>query len=205
MVQAYHAVTLGHLLSGGMAHPELIIYTCQLAKGARLASALALGRNAGLAMPAQLRTEFSLADAADAALTEAGAADEGGDGPDRPEDWLLLSYADTVEAVPTDTPLRMLRGRQRQLDQEWNRLVPSPGKSVIRSLAGVQRLLGPKMMLLVQLPAVWRTGTWGTSWLLVTELRRAHAVRRQRHPVRGRRRGGGRPHDAQLAKLRERR
>ncbi len=169
VVQAYHAVTLGHLLSAGMGHPELIIYVGQLAKGARLASALTLGRNAGLAMPAHLRAEFSRADAADAVLTEAGATDEGGNDPDRPEDWLLLSYADTVEVVPTDTPLRMLRGRQRRLDEEWNRLVPSPGKSVMRSLAGVQRLLGPKMMLLVQLPAVWRTGTWGTSWLLVTE------------------------------------
>jgi hypothetical protein len=169
VVQAYHAVTLGHLLSGGMAHPELIIYSCQLAKGARLASALALGRNAGLAMPAKLRTELSLADAKDAELTDAGADEEDGDGPNRPEDWLLLSYADTVEAVPTDTPLRRLRGRQRQLDQQWNRLVPSPGKSLIRSLAGVRQLLGPKMMLLVQVPAVWRTGTWGTSWLLVTD------------------------------------
>ena len=178
VVQAYHATTLGHLLSGGMAHPELVVYTCQLAKGARLASALALGRNAGLAIPAKLRTEFRLADAADAALTDAaltgaaltgaGAAGEDDDGPDRPDDWLLLSYADTVEAVPTDTPLRRLRGRQRQLDQAWNRLVPSPDKSLIRSLAGVQQLLGPKMMLLVQLPAVWQTGTWGTSWLLVT-------------------------------------
>jgi hypothetical protein len=168
VVQAFYAVTLGHLLSGGMAHPELVVYSCQLAKGARLASALALGRNAGLAMPAKLRTEFGLADAADAALTDAGAVGESDDGQGRPEDWLLLSYADTVEAVPTDTPLHRLRGRQRQLDQEWNRLVPSPGKSVIRSLAGVQQLLGPKMMLLVQLPAAWRTGTWGTSWLLVT-------------------------------------
>jgi hypothetical protein len=169
VVQAYHAVSLGHLLSGGMAHPELIIYTCQLAKGARLASALALGRNAGLAIPAKLRAEFGRVDAADAELTAAGAA--GADGATRPdvsEEWLLLSYADTVEAVPTDTPLRRLRGRQRQLDQEWNRLVPSPDKSLIRSLAGMQRLLGPKMMLLIQLPAVWRTGTWGTSWLLVT-------------------------------------
>jgi hypothetical protein len=167
VVQAYHAITLGHLLSGGMAHPELIIYTCQLAKGARLASALTLGRNAGLAIPAKLRTDFSLADAADAELTNAGAADTCLDGPGRPEDWLLLSYADTVEVVPTDTPVRRLRGRQRKLDQEWNRLFPSPGKSFIRSLAGVQQLLGPKMMLLVQVPAAWKTQTWGTSWLLV--------------------------------------
>ena len=165
VVQAYHATTLGHLLSSGMAHPELVIYTCQLAKGARLASALALGRNAGLAIPAKLRTEFCLADVADAALTGGGADD---DGPDRPEDWLLLSYADTVETVPTDTPLRRLRGRQRQLDQAWNCLVPSPDKSLILSLAGVQQLLDSKMMLLVQLPAAWPTGTWGTSWLLVT-------------------------------------
>jgi hypothetical protein len=168
VVQAYHAVTLGHLISGGMAHPELIIFSCQLAKGARLASALALGRNAGLAIPTKLRTELGLADTADAALTGAGAANVDGENSGRLEDWLLLSYADTVEAVPTDTALHRLRGRQRQLDQEWNRLVPSPGKSVFRSLTAVQQLLGPKMMLLVQLPAVWRTGTWGTSWLLVT-------------------------------------
>jgi hypothetical protein len=168
VVQASHAVTLGHLLSSGMAHPDMIISACQLAKGARLASALALGRNAGLVMPEKLQADFTRADADDAVLTEAGATDEGDGGPDRPEDWLLLSYADTVEAVPTDTPLRRLRGRQRQLDQEWNRLVPSPGKSALRSLAGVQRLLGPKMMLLVELPAAWKTGTWGTSWLLVT-------------------------------------
>ena len=38
----------------------------------------------------------------------------------------------------------------------------------MRSLPGVQQQLGPAMMLLVQVPAVWRTGTWGTSWLLVT-------------------------------------
>jgi len=173
VVQAYHAVTLGHLLSGGLGQPELIAVTCQLAKGARLASALALGRNAGLAMPARLRTELGQADASDAALTQAGAAtdpaDVPPDGRDPQADWMLLSYADTVEAVPTDTPLRMLRGRQRYLDQEWNRLVPAQGQSVIRSLAGIQGLLGPKMMLLVQVPAVWRTGAWGTSWLLVTD------------------------------------
>ena len=117
VVQAYHAVTLGHLLSGGLAHPEVVVYTCQLAKGARLAAALALGRNAGLTMPAILRTEFGLADATDTTLTEAaagdGTGDESADGQDRQEDWVLLSYADTVEAVPTDTPLRMLRGGQR--------------------------------------------------------------------------------------------
>ena len=173
VVQAYHAVTLGHLLSGGLGHPELIAVTCQVAKGARLASALALGRKAGLALPAGLRTELGLADASDAVLTQAGAAtdpaDVSPDGRDRQADWVLLSYADTVEEVPTDTPLRMLRGRQRRLDQEWNRLLPAQGQSVIRSLAGIQSLLGPKMMLLVQLPAVWRTGTWGTSWLLVTD------------------------------------
>ena len=86
-----------------------------------------------------------------------------------------------------------------------NRLVPAQGQSVIRSLAGIQGLLGQKMMLLVQLPAVWRTGTWGTSWLLVTDSA-AHpqfvnseiAFGDLSVEVAGR-------HDAQLARLRGRR
>jgi CHAT domain len=163
VVQAYYAIMLGHTLSIGTTHGRMM-FTCQLAKGARLASALAVGWHSGLKVPPELQIRLQQADDDEAALSDAGVDEE----PTEVQDWLLTSYADTVEAGPTDTPLRQLRGRQRQLDQAWNRLLPQPGKSIIRSLAGVQDLLEEHMMLLIMLPAVWQTGTWGTSWLLVT-------------------------------------
>ena len=172
VVQAFLATALGFFLSCGLALPELVVWIANLAKGTRLASALAVGRRAGLVIPRELRAEFERADAAEGGLMEASNVNLPGQEDDEDADtgdWLLLGYADTVERVDgTDTPRRMLRGRQRQLDQALNRLLALPGKSLHLNLEGYQRRLGDRSMLLIQLPARWKTGSWGTSWLLVT-------------------------------------
>lgn len=163
-VQAYYAMLLGRSVAAGTTH-DFVMLIAQLAKGTRMASALSAGWRTGLAIPPRLRAELSQADAEEAGMLPAVADDllvaE-------QEDWLLTSYADTVESLPSDTPLHRLRRRQRQLDQALNRLLPQPGQSVLRSLEGIQELLDRRQMLLLMVPAMWQSGTWGTEWLLVT-------------------------------------
>jgi hypothetical protein len=172
VVQTFLATALGHFLSGGLALPELVVWIANLTKGTRLASALSAGRRTGLVIPHELKADLERADGDEAELIEAahGELPEQEDIEDAgADDWFLLGYADTVEQVGgADTPQRLLRGRQRQLDRALNRLLVLPGKSLELNLEGYQHRLGERSMLLIQLPARWKSGSWGTSWLLVT-------------------------------------
>jgi hypothetical protein len=169
VIQMFFGTALGHLLSGGLAHPELVLHVANLSKGTRLASALALGRRSGLTIPADLAAHLQRAEGEEADLVVDGQSGSGaGETSAETGEWLLLSYADTVEQVHTDTPMSRLRARQRKLDQHLNRLLGLPGRSLELSIEGVRKRLGPHSMLAVQMPVRWRTGSWGTCWLLVT-------------------------------------
>lgn len=161
IVQNYEAVAAGQLMSVG-APPELVWLMCQTAKGTRLASVLALGRRSGLHVPQALQSELDGADGDEERLVAAGIDDYLGE----EEDWLLVSYADTVEAAPSDTPLRQLRGRQRRLDDAWNHLLELPGQSTLRELRGLQAMLGEREMLLAMLPGAWQAQTYAQCCLL---------------------------------------